>query len=83
MTLVSEIIDEAFREGNFVGENNSPTPKQAREAVGALQFADQGIWGDDAGERLNDWPLGNYGRPSSDPLCPRSICRNAPRSIAG
>lgn len=61
MTLVDEIIEEAFREGNFVGEVNNATPKQAREAIRALNSLINGIWGGDAGERLNDWPLGGFG----------------------
>jgi hypothetical protein len=66
MTLISEIIEEAFREGDFVGEDNNPTPRQAQEAVRAINNLIAGIYGGDAGERLNDWPLGTYGVESSD-----------------
>lgn len=64
MTLISEIIEDAFREGNFVGENNNPTPRQGREAVAALNRVISSIWGDEAGEALHDWPLGAYGLDS-------------------
>jgi hypothetical protein len=66
MTLVSEIVEEAFREGNFVGENNNPAPRQAREAIRSLNSMITNIWGGDSGERLTDWPLGAYGRQSTD-----------------
>jgi hypothetical protein len=48
---------------------NSPTPKQGREAIGALNRLITNLWGDDAGERLNDWPLGSYGRESGETVC--------------
>lgn len=75
MTLVSQIVEDAFREGNFVGEDNNPTPKQAREAVRRLNSLIGGLWGGDSGERLTDWPLGPFGRQTSDlgyflPACP-------------
>lgn len=70
MSLVSQIIENAFREGNFVGENNSATPKQAREAVRRFNTLITGIFGGDAGERLRDWPLGIYGREATEPPAP-------------
>lgn len=64
MTLVGSIIEDAFRESNIVGETNDPTPVQAREALRLLNQLFATIYGDEAGEMLQDWPLGNFGRES-------------------
>lgn len=64
MTLVSQIIEDAFREMNFHGEVNNPTPRQAAEGLRLLNQLFSAIYGDEAGEALRDWPLGNFGRES-------------------
>ncbi len=64
MTLVSSIIADAFREGNILPLNKAPTTDQSTEALRLLNALFSSIYGDEAGEGLTDWPLGNYGRES-------------------
>ena len=64
MTLISSIISDAFREGNILPLNKAPTTDQSTEALRLLQGVIDAIYGGDAGEFLQDWPLGNYGRES-------------------
>ena len=64
MTLVSSIITDAFREGNILPLSKAPTTDQSTEALRLLNGLFSSIYGDEAGEGLTDWPLGNYGRES-------------------
>lgn len=64
MTLISSIISDAFREGNILPLGRAPSDLQSAEALRLLQGLISSAYGDDAGESLSDWPLGNYGRES-------------------
>lgn len=66
MTLVSSIITDAFRESNILPLGKAPTAQQSAEALRLLNAVFGSIYGDDAGEFLTDWPLGNFGRESPD-----------------
>ncbi len=62
MTLISSIINDAFREGNIIPLGVAPNTNQAAEALRLYNALIGSIYGEDAGEPLQDWPLGNYGR---------------------
>ncbi|MBA4165520.1 MAG: hypothetical protein C0510_12990 [Erythrobacter sp.] len=66
MTVVSSIINDAFREGNILPLAKAPTDAQATEALRLLNQLFSSIYGDAAGEALQDWPLGNFGRESPE-----------------
>lgn len=61
MTPVSDIITQAFRESNIVPIGQAPTTPAQTEAFGRLQSLVAGVYGDDVGERLQDWLVGNAG----------------------
>lgn len=64
MTLVSSIINDAFRESNILPLGRTPNATQETEALRLLNQLFSTIYGDEAGEMLQDWPLGNFGRES-------------------
>lgn len=64
MTLVSSIINDAFRESNILPLGKAPTAIQETEALRLLNQLFVTVYGDEAGEMLQDWPLGNFGRES-------------------
>lgn len=66
MTLVSSIIQDAFRESNMLPLGKPPADAQATEALRLYNALLAAIYGGDAGERLTDWPLGNFGRTLAD-----------------
>jgi hypothetical protein len=55
MTLVSDIITDAYRESNLIALNTSPTAPQSAEALTRLQAIIQAALGADAGYILEDW----------------------------
>lgn len=66
MSLVSTIITDAFREGNVLPLGKAPNANQETEALRLLNQLFSTIYGDEAGEALQDWPLGNFGRESPE-----------------
>lgn len=58
MTLTSDIAERAFREGNIVGENSLPTPRQATEALVMLNSLVAATVGYEAGQEVSDLTLG-------------------------
>lgn len=66
MTLISSIINDAFREGNIIPLGVAPTTPQATEALRLYNAVISSLYGIEAGEFLQDWPLGNYGRQYPD-----------------
>lgn len=62
MTLVSSIIQDAYRETNIIPIGASANTAQVTEALRLYNGILSATYGGTAGERLNDWPLGNYGR---------------------
>lgn len=64
MTLISSIITDAYRESNILPLVKAPSAPQITEALRLLNGLFSSIYGDEAGESLQDWPLGNFGRES-------------------
>jgi hypothetical protein len=73
MTLISSIIADAFREGNILPLGTVPNALQSAEALRLLNAVFSAIYGDDAGEPLLDWPLGDFGRERAQYTLPESI----------
>lgn len=61
MTLISSIITDAYREGNILPLRKAPDVTQVAEALRLFQQNINSIYGGDAGEPLDDWPLGTFG----------------------
>lgn len=66
MTLISSIIADAYRESNLIALGREPTAGQVTEGLRLLNALFSAVLGDEAGEGLRDWPLGNYGREIAD-----------------
>jgi len=64
VTIVSSIIGDAFRESNILPLGRSPNTLQSTEALRLFNAVISSMYGDEAGEALQDWPLGNFGRES-------------------
>lgn len=62
MTLISKIITTAYRESNILPLGVAVTQNQGTEALDLYTSILEAIYGGDAGERLTDWPLGNFDR---------------------
>jgi hypothetical protein len=69
MTLVSDIIRDAYRESNLVAIEATPTAAQQVEGLRLLQRLLEGVYGTKEGEELMDLPIGRNGisRPSGFP----------------
>lgn len=59
MTLVSQIINDAYRESNLIAITAAPTDLEVDEGLRALQRVISSIYGFECGELLRDFPLGN------------------------
>lgn len=70
MTLISSIIEDAFREGNILPLGKAPTTNQATEALRLYNALLSAIFGGDAGEDLADWPLGTFGNETPNYIFP-------------
>jgi len=66
VTLISSIINDAFRECNIIALGKEPTPNQSTEALRLHNSILTAVYGGEAGERLEDWPLGTFNRDASD-----------------
>jgi len=62
MTLVSQIITDGLRESNLIAVGASPKVPEQAEALRRLQNLVSSAIGNDVGEMLLNWPLGNFGR---------------------
>lgn len=69
MTLVSDIIKDAYRESNINAIGVAPTAAQADEALRLLNAQLQGTFGNEEGDPLTPLPLGrhNISRPGGFP----------------
>lgn len=65
-TLVSEIIVQAFREGNFIAVGESTTAEELAEAVPKLNNFLTSLFGIELGEQYRDW----YAPSVHDPVAP-------------
>lgn len=68
MTQTQDIIQASYRELNLIGIGRSPSTPQTVEALALLNQVFQYVLGGPAGEKLNGWPLGNYGRENIDQI---------------
>lgn len=57
MTLASSIITDAYREGNLIPVGTSPTTSEQTEALRKLNRFIAGVFGEEMGENLTDWPV--------------------------
>lgn len=55
MTLASDLIQSAYREGNLIAVAKQPTANEQSEALPALNRLVNGIFGFEMGENLADW----------------------------
>ncbi len=69
MSLVSQIVEKAFRELNAIGELNNITPTQATEGLDRLQNIVDSCIGGEVGDQLISFPIGrnNIVRPQGFP----------------
>lgn len=69
MTLVSEIITDAYRQGNLLSINTAATTAQQVEALRYLNRIVKSVFGNEAGENYEALPLGGNGidRPAGYP----------------
>jgi hypothetical protein len=69
LTLVSEIISDAYRESNLIATGASPTSAEQTEALRLLNRIISSFYGTEAGEELRPFAIGdnNITRPSDYP----------------
>lgn len=70
MTRVADIIKDAFYEAGLTTELQHATPTQTARAMTTLDSIIKFLYGTDAGEELNPWPLGNFGRADQSRMTP-------------
>lgn len=70
MTLVSDIITDAFRQGNIVAIGSAPTTAESTEALRYLNRIAKSVLGNEVGDPLTSFPLGraNITYPTNYPL---------------
>lgn len=66
MTSVSDIIFSAYRDANGVSIHATLSAAEQLQGLQRLRSIIASVYGNEAGENLKDWPLGNYGRASPD-----------------
>lgn len=69
MTLVSQIIKDAYRQSNLLAITADPTTLQQTEALRYLNRIHKSVFGNEAGEQLEPFPLGrvDINRPAGYP----------------
>lgn len=69
MTLVSDIIKDAYRESNLLAISATPTTAESTEALRLLNRVFYSVFGDEMGEPLEDVPIGrnNISAPNNFP----------------
>ena len=78
MTVLSEIITDAYREGNIIPLGKTPNAAQSAEALKKLNQIFGLVYGDEAGEQFVDWPLGNFAQSNPVFPIPNDYYRNRP-----
>jgi hypothetical protein len=68
MTEVSSIIQQSLRESNVIALGAVPKAPQSAEALTKLQSIVSSVFGNEVGEDLQPWPLGNFGRSQNSKL---------------
>lgn len=87
MTLVSEIITDAYREGNLIPVTQTPTAVEQTEALRLFNRYVKSVYGNEAGDNLQSLAVGinnvqtsrsipvyNFSSPNFVPLNARLIC---------
>ena len=69
MTTVSQIITDAYRQGNLIAKGAAPTTVEQEEGLRYLNRIVKSVFGSEAGEDLIPFPIGrgNISRPSGYP----------------
>ncbi|QDP50601.1 MAG: hypothetical protein Tp1125DCM00d2C21254131_42 [Prokaryotic dsDNA virus sp.] len=69
MTTVSQIITDAYRQGNLIARGTSPTTAEQTEGLRYLSRIVKSVFGNEAGEDLNPFPIGrkDINRPQGYP----------------
>ena len=69
MTLVQQIITDAFRQSNLIAVGDSPSLESQDEALRYLNRIVRSVFGNEAGEQLEEFPVGkkNISRPQGYP----------------
>jgi hypothetical protein len=75
VTVISSILTQAYRESNILSLRKAATTEQTAEALTLLLQLFSAVYGDEAGEGLLDWPLGNYGRENPADYCALDFTR--------
>lgn len=70
MTLVSDIIQQAYRDANLITIGNNPTANESTEALKRLQVLILSTLGTEAGEQLGSLPVGNNNVSQPDDWVP-------------
>lgn len=61
MTLCSDIVKQGYRENNLISINATLTANQLTEGMALLNSIVGTTVGNEVGEKLNDWAIGNLG----------------------
>lgn len=61
MTLTPAIIKDAYRESNMIAKGVEPDSDQSAEALTLLNRILAGVYGNEVGDPLFDWPVGQDG----------------------
>lgn len=90
MTLVSDIIQQAYREGNIIPVGASPGAGEATEALSRLNSLISGFYGAHMGELLSDWMVpqpqrtatvsANYPQATGAAALPSSVTSYPPKN---
>lgn len=69
MTTVTQLITDAYRQGNLIAQGASPTTAEAAEGLRYLNRLVKSVFGHEVGEPLTAFPIGreNISRPSDYP----------------
>jgi hypothetical protein len=59
VTVLSQIITDAYRELNLIGKSETPTTEESTEAMRSLNRYIQGLFGNEAGDPLMDMLFGD------------------------
>jgi len=78
MTTLSEIIADAYREGNIIPLGKTPNAAQTAEGLRLLLRIFSSVLGDEAGENFVDWPLGTFGQANPNFPIMNEMYRNRP-----
>lgn len=62
MTAIADILERSFFEAGLTTELQHATPTQTNNAMQTLATLIDFLYGTNAGEYLQPWPLGNFGR---------------------